>query len=45
MYVARVHNAISYRRFTCSRDSGKFLKIVEILALLQYFYEGTAVNT
>ena len=28
-----------------SRDSGIFLKILYILTLLQYFFEGTAVNT
>ena len=28
-----------------SRDSEIFLKIFDILTLLQYFFEGTAVNT
>ena len=34
-----------YDYFACSCDSGTFLKIFDILTMLHYFFEGTAVNT
>ena len=43
MYSEVPNNSIEVLHESC--DSRTFFKIFDILTLLQYFFEGTAVNT